>query len=92
MLNRPDDLYETIGKGLVDIEDCKDPKVQLELLVWTLRADFCAFKAEEDEQEYWDSLFYDAGTFFVEIAKDYEDKDYVADLIHDLAEPLFIHP
>ncbi|MCQ2125418.1 MAG: hypothetical protein MJZ25_14665 [Fibrobacter sp.] len=85
LLNRPDDLYETIGKGLDDIEECKDPKVQLELLAWTLRADFCAFKAEDEEKEYWDNLFYDAGTFFVEIAKDFEDKDYVADLIHDLA-------
>lgn len=85
LLNRPDDLYETIGKGLDDIEECKDSKVQLELLAWTLRADFCAFKAEDEEKEYWDNLFYDAGTFFVEIAKDYEDKDYVADLIHDLA-------
>lgn len=85
LLNRPDDLYETIGKGLDDIEECKDPKVQLELLAWTLRADFCAFKADDNEKEYWDNLFYDAGTFFVEIAKDYEDKDYVADLIHDLA-------
>lgn len=85
LLNRPDELYEAIGKGIDDIEDCKDPKVQLELLAWTLRADFCAFKAEDEEKEYWDNLFYDAGTFFVEIAKDFEDKDYVADLIHDLA-------
>ncbi|MCF0220782.1 MAG: hypothetical protein HUK19_00665 [Fibrobacter sp.] len=85
LLNRPDDLYETLGKGLDEIEDCKDPKVQLELLAWTLRADFCAFKAEDNEKEYWDSLFYDAGTFFVELATVYQDKEYVADLIHDLA-------
>ncbi|OWV06464.1 hypothetical protein [Fibrobacter sp. UWH3] len=85
LLNRPDDLYETIGKGIDDIEDCKDPKVQLELLAWTLRTDFVSFKVDDEEKEYWDSLFYDAGTFFVEIAKQYEDKDYVADLIHDLA-------
>lgn len=26
LLNRPDDLYETIGKGIDDIEDCKDPR------------------------------------------------------------------
>ncbi len=85
LLNRPEDLYETIAKGLDDIEEVKDGKTQLELLAWTLRADFVAFKAEDEEKEYWDSLFYDAGTFFVELASQYEDKDYIADLIHDLA-------
>ena len=54
LLNRPEDLYEEIAKGLDDIENFKDPKDQLELLAWTLRADFISFKADSDEEkEYW---------------------------------------
>ncbi len=86
LLNRPDDLYETIANGIDDIEKLTDPKLQLELLAWTLRTDFLTFKVDDEEElSYWEGLYYDAGTFFVEIAKQYEDKDYVADLIHDLA-------
>ena len=86
LLNRPEDLYEAIASGIDDIENFKNPKDQLELLAWTLRADFIAFKADTDEEkEYWDNLFYDAGTFFVELASQYEDKDFLADLVHDLA-------
>ena len=85
LLHRPDDLYEAIADGLDEIEKIKDVKVQLELLAWTLRTDFLAFKAEDDEMDTWNDLFYDAGTFFVEVAKTYDDKDYIADLIHDLA-------
>ena len=86
LLNRPDDLYETIYDGLDDIENICNPKVQLELLAWTLRADFLSLRVDEDEErEDWENLFYDAGTFFVEIASLYSDKDYIADLVHDLA-------
>lgn len=85
LLNRPEDLYEAIADGIDDIEGFKSPELQLELLAWTLRCDFVAFKAEDEDREAWDSLFYDAGTFFVELASKYEDKDYVADLVHDLA-------
>ena len=86
LLNRPEDLYEAIANGIDDIENFKNPKDQLELLAWTLRADFISFKADTDEEkEYWDNLFYDAGTFFVELASQYTDKDYIADLVHDLA-------
>ena len=86
LLHRPEDLYEAIANGIDDIENFKNPKDQLELVAWTLRADFISFKADTDEEkEYWDNLFYDAGTFFVELASQYTDKDYVADLIHDLA-------
>ena len=86
LLNRPEDLYEAIANGLDDIENFKNPKDQLELLAWTLRCDFLAFKADSDEEKaYWDDLFYDAGTFFVELASQYSDKGYLADLVHDLA-------
>ena len=85
LLHRPDDLYEAIANGLDEIEKIKDVKVQLELLAWTLRADFLAFKADDEEMDTWNDLFYDAGTFFIEVAKTYDDKDYIADLIHDLA-------
>ena len=85
LLNRPDDLFISIATGIDDIEGFKDPKEQLELLAWTLRTDFLSFKAEDEEQEDWENLFYDAGTFFVELASEYEDKDFVADLVHDLA-------
>ena len=85
LLHRPDDLYEAIANGLDEIEKIKNVKVQLELLAWTLRADFLAFKADDEEMDSWNDLFYDAGTFFVEVAKTYDDKDYIADLIHDLA-------
>jgi hypothetical protein len=86
LLNRPEDLYEAIANGLDDIENFKNPKDQLELLAWTLRCDFLAFKANSDEEKaYWDDLFYDAGTFFVELASQYSDKGYLADLVHDLA-------
>ena len=85
LLHRPDELYEFIAKTIDDIEDFKDARLKLELLAWTLRADFLPFKAEDEEREEWDSLFYDAGTFFVELAGQYDDKDYIADLVHDLA-------
>jgi len=86
LLNRPGDLYMALADGIDDIETFKDPKVQLELLAWTLRADFISFKANTDEEkEDWDNLFYDAGTFFVGLASEYTDKDYEADLVHDLA-------
>jgi hypothetical protein len=86
LLNRPEDLYEAIANGLDDIENFKNGKDQLELLAWTLRCDFLAFKADSDEEKaYWDDLFYDAGTFFVELASQYSEKDYLADLVHDLA-------
>lgn len=86
LLHRPEELFDTIVRGLDDIETFKDAKLQLELLAWTLRCDFVSFKADTDEEKAdWDSLFYDAGTFFVEVASQFEDKDYVADLIHDLA-------
>ncbi len=86
LLKRPEELYEAIAKGLDDIENFRNARDQLELLAWTLRADFIAFKADTDEEkEFWDDLFYDAGTFFVELSSQYDDKDYVADLIHDLA-------
>lgn len=85
LLNRPDELFEAIASGIDDIEKVKDAKVQLELLGWTLRTDFLSFKAEDDEADEWESLFYDAGTFFVELAIQFADKEYVADLIHDLA-------
>lgn len=85
LLHKPDELYETIAQSIDDVENVKDGKVQLELLAWILRADFVAFKAEDEEKEDWDSLFYDAGTFFVELASQYDDKDYIADLLHDLA-------
>lgn len=86
LLHQPGRLYETLAQGIDDIETFKDPELQLELLAWTLRCDFISFKAEDEaEKEDWDNLFYDAGTFFVELATQYSDKDYVVDLIHDLA-------
>ena len=85
LLHRPDELYETIAKTIDDIEDFKDVGLQLELLAWTLRTDFLSFKADDEERDDWESLFYDAGTFFVELASQYDDKDYIADLVHDLA-------
>ena len=43
--------------------------LQLELLAWTLRTDFLSFKADDEERDDWESLFYDAGTFFVDEGK-----------------------
>ena len=85
LLHRPDELYEFIAQTIDDIEDFKDVGLQLELLAWTLRTDFLSFKADDEERDDWESLFYDAGTFFVELASQYEDKEYISDLIHDLA-------
>lgn len=85
LLHRPDELYEAIAKCIDDIEDFKDVQLQLELLAWLLRTDFLSFKADDEERDDWESLFYDAGTFFVELASQYEDKDYISDLVHDLA-------
>lgn len=86
LLKKPEELYDVLGKGLDDIEKCADGKIQLELLAWTLRCDFIAFKAESDEEkEFWDDLFYDAGTYFVELASTYNDKKFITDLLHDLA-------
>ena len=85
LLHRPDELYEFIAQTIDDIEDFKDVQLQLELLAWTLRTDFLSFKADDEERDDWESLFYDAGTFFVELASQYDDKEYISDLIHDLA-------
>lgn len=84
LLDRPDDLYETLNKSIDDIESLEDPTLQLELLAWVLRCDFVVSEQPEEEAEDWNAIFYDAGTFFIEIAKDFADKNYVADLIHDL--------
>lgn len=86
LLHRPEELFDVIVDGLDEIESYTDAKLQLEMLAWILRCDFVAFKAEtNEEKESWDNLFYDAGTFFVELSSQYADKDYVADLVHDLA-------
>lgn len=86
LLGRPADLYDSIADAIDDIEKYgENPKLQLELLAWTLRCDFICSRVDDDEPELWEGLFYDAGTFFVEIAKDYPDKQYVSDLVHDLA-------
>lgn len=86
LLHQPGRLYESLANGIDDIETFKNPETQLELLAWTLRCDFISFKAEDEaEKEDWDNLFYDAGTYFVELSSQYNDKDYVADLVHDLA-------
>ena len=88
LLRCPEELFDVIVDGLDEIERLPDGKLQLELLAWMLRCDFVAFKAESDEEkESWDNLFYDAGTFFVEIAKQYEDKDYVL-MQHGFAKDL----
>lgn len=86
LLGRPADLFDAIAGGIDDIERFgENPKLQLELLAWTLRCDFICSRIDDDEPELWEGLFYDAATFFVEIAKQYDDKQYVSDLIHDLA-------
>lgn len=86
LLGRPADLFDSIAGAIDDIERFGEkPKLQLELLAWTLRCDFICSRIDDDEPELWDGLFYDAATFFVEIAKQYDDKQYVSDLIHDLA-------
>ena len=85
LLNRPDYLYDAIAKAIDDIENFKDSDCQLELLAWILRCDFLSFKASEEERDDWESLFYDAGTFFVELASQSDNKDFIADLVHDLS-------
>ena len=86
LLGRPADLFDSIAAAIDDIERFgENPKLQLELLAWTLRCDFICSRVDDGESELWEGLFYDAGTFFVELAKQYEDKSYISDLVHDLA-------
>ena len=86
LLGRPADLFDSIAAAIDDIERFgENPKLQLELLAWTLRCDFICSRIDDGEPELWEGLFYDAGTFFVELAKQYEDKSYISDLVHDLA-------
>lgn len=85
LLKHTDDLYEALANGLDDIESFENPKDQLELLAWTLQTDTLSLNAPAAEREYWNDLYYDAGTFFVEVASQFEDKSYVSNLIHDLA-------
>ncbi|MCF0215375.1 MAG: hypothetical protein HUK21_02755 [Fibrobacteraceae bacterium] len=86
LLHQPDELYEALSYSIDDIEKMENTKVKLELLAWIMRCDFiCSRMDDDDYDEYWGGIFYDAGTFFIELAREFEDKDYLSDLVHDMA-------
>ncbi len=78
-----DKAFEILSKQLDRIETVNDPKIQLELLAWFLNSDALLSEVEEEDEFY--DLFADACAFFTDIAKDFEEKSYIVDLVHDLA-------
>lgn len=78
-----DKLFEILGTQLDKIDQITSPKVQLELLAWFLSTDGVLAQVDEDD-EFFD-LYADASAFFIDIARDYEDKQWIMDLVHDLA-------
>jgi hypothetical protein len=78
-----DKAFEILSKQLDRIETVDDPKIQLELLAWFLNSDALLSEVEEEDEFY--DLFADACAFFTDIAKGFEDKAYLVDLVHDLA-------
>lgn len=82
-LRQLDKLFDLLGNQLDKIDEVKSPKVQLELLAWFLSTDHVLADVEEDD-EFFD-LYADASAFFIDIARDFEDKKWIMDLVHDLA-------
>lgn len=78
-----DKLFEILEDQLDKIDEIENPKVQLELLGWFLSTDGILSKAEEEDEFY--DLYADACAFFIETAADFEDKQFLMDLVHDLA-------
>lgn len=78
-----DKLFDILGTQLDKIDQIDSPKVQLELLAWFLSTDGILSQVDEDD-EFFD-LYADASAFFIDVARDFEDKKWLMDIVHDLA-------
>ncbi len=76
-----DDLLETLAKQLQRIDGLKDAKVKLELLARVLNTD--ALLSKFDSEDLAD-LYAETSEYFVEEAAEFDDKGYLAAVVHDL--------
>lgn len=76
-----EDLIETLAKQLQRIDGLKDAKIKLELLARVLNTD--ALLGKFDSEELAD-LYSEVSEYFIEEAAEFEDKEYLAAIVHDL--------
>lgn len=81
VVRNEEDLLETLAKQLQRIDGLKDAKVKLELLARVLNTD--ALLGKFDSEDLAD-LYSEVSEYFVEEAAEFEDKEYLAALVHDL--------
>ncbi len=77
-----DKLFEILGTQLDKIDQITSPKVQLELLAWFL-AQMAFWLKWMKMMNFLTCMQMSA--FFIDIARDFEDKKWIMDLVHDLA-------
>ena len=77
-----DRLFELLEKQVELIDSIENPEVKLELLARFLNTD--GILAEFDYEDFAE-LYTDMASYFVEEAERFENKEYLAALIHDLA-------
>lgn len=75
-------LFELLEKQVELIDSLEDKKIKLELLARFLNTD--ALLSDFDEEDFAE-LYADMAAYFVEEAEEYEDKEYLSALVHDLA-------
>lgn len=86
LLKDDDKLFDAFLQNLDFVNEFSDKKLQLEFLAWALRADFLIGNAESEEiADDWRGLLWDVCDNFIVLAKKYDDKKFIADLLHDLA-------
>ncbi|MCK9181352.1 MAG: hypothetical protein M0P13_00530, partial [Fibrobacteraceae bacterium] len=82
----PEKSFDILAKEFEKICALSSEKEILELLAWFLNTDALLENVEEDTElgEAFEDLYADANAFFGEKAKNFEDRAYVIDLLHDL--------
>lgn len=76
-----EELLETLAKQLQRIDGLKDAKVKLELLARVLNTDSLLGKFDSEDLA---DLYSEVSEYFVEEAAEFEDKEYLAAIVHDL--------
>ncbi|MDR1758971.1 MAG: tetratricopeptide repeat protein [Fibrobacter sp.] len=83
-MKKPDVLYEALDEQLNKIENVKNAETQLKLLALLLGTDAVLKTLDDDDYDDFLELYTDTSAFFIELAKEFEDKKTVMDLIFDL--------
>ncbi len=81
-LRNENNLYNVLVRALNQIDKEKEVAVQLELLARLLNTD-AVLNDVKNYDSFFD-LYNDAADFFIEIAADFSDKEFLANIVHDL--------